>query len=52
MDEVTYGLPFIVVYLDDILVASHTDEGHKEHLRFLFERLDEHGMVLKFQKCI
>ncbi|XP_049519403.1 uncharacterized protein LOC125943898 [Dermacentor silvarum] len=52
MNEVTRGLLFVFVYLDDILVASKTREEHGNHLRLLFERLDEHGLVLKPQKCM
>lgn len=52
MNEVTRGLLFVFVYLDDILVASKTPEEHENHLRLLFKRLDEHGLVLKPQKCI
>ncbi|XP_037503479.1 uncharacterized protein LOC119378389 [Rhipicephalus sanguineus] len=52
MNEVTRGLLFVFVYLDDILVASKTPEEHENHLRLLLKRLDEHGLVLKPQKCI
>ncbi|XP_064468344.1 uncharacterized protein LOC135379022 [Ornithodoros turicata] len=41
MNAVVRGLPFVFVYLDDILVASKTPEEHKHHLRQLFQRLDE-----------
>ena len=39
MDDVTRGLPFVYVYLDDILVASTTKDEHETHLRLLFDRL-------------
>ena len=33
MDQVFRDLHFAFVYLDDILVASHNEEEHKQHLR-------------------
>jgi len=51
MDRVLAGLPFVIVYLDDILVASPDMATHKEHLKAVLDRLREHGLVLNLQKC-
>ena len=50
MDIVCLGLDFSFVYIDDILVASSDVETHKEHLRLLFQRLHENGLVINGSK--
>jgi hypothetical protein len=40
------------VYLDDIVLASHSVEEHVVHLRQLFERLQQFGLVINGEKCI
>lgn len=52
INVVTAGLKFIFVYLDDILVASKSEEEHVTHLTQLFERLDSFGISIKPSKCI
>lgn len=52
IDEVTRGLSFVFAYLDDILVASATPDEHEQHLRVLFDRLQEFGLVLNPTKCV
>ena len=52
MDIVFAGLDFVFVYLDDILIASKSASEHKEHLRILFDRLEEQGLVVKKEKCL
>lgn len=44
MDEVTRGLQFVYVYLDDLLVASSSEEEHRVHLQLLL--IVFRGMVL------
>ena len=39
------------VYLDDIFVYSKSIEEHEEHLQFVFEKLREHSLYLKWAKC-
>ena len=42
---------FCIVYLDDILVFSKTQEEHAEHLRRICERLREAELYVKPSKC-
>lgn len=52
MDEVTRGLPFVFPYLDDVLVFSRTPAEHEQHLRTLFGRLAEYGIIINAQKTV
>ncbi len=51
MDRVGADMPFVFIYLDDILVASPDPELHKTHLRTILQRLREFGLVLNLEKC-
>ena len=51
MDQVGRGLPFVFIYLDDILVASGSQAEHVKHLRLLFVRHHQHGLVINPAKC-
>jgi hypothetical protein len=42
---------FIVVFIDDILVYSKTEEEHEEHLRLVLEKLRANQLYAKFSKC-
>ncbi|KAJ8383472.1 hypothetical protein AAFF_G00220680 [Aldrovandia affinis] len=37
---------------DDILIASATEEEHLSHLRALFTRLSQHGLIVNPAKCL
>lgn len=52
MDEVVRGLPFVAVYLDDVLVFSKNPEEHLENLRLLFERFKKFGILINASKCV
>jgi hypothetical protein len=41
---------FVVVFIDDILVFSKTEEEHEEHLRFVLEKLRSKKLYAKFSK--
>jgi len=51
MDQVMAGLPFVVVYIDDILVASPDFATHQLHLEEVFNHLNAAGLVLNLDKC-
>ncbi|GFW05165.1 retrovirus-related Pol polyprotein from transposon opus [Trichonephila clavipes] len=46
-----FELEFVFPYLDDILVASETEE-HKTHLKVVFDRLQKHGLRVNISKSI
>lgn len=52
IDEVLRGLDFCFSYIDDILVASVSEEEHIKHLQIIFERLREYSLVLNPKKCV
>jgi len=52
VDEVLRGLDFCYGYIDDILIASENEEQHRQHLRQVFERLRNYGVVVNVGKCV
>jgi hypothetical protein len=42
---------FIVVFIDDILVYSRSEEEHKEHLHLALQKLRENRLYTKLSKC-
>ncbi len=52
MDRVKNKLAFCFAFQDDLEVASRTDKEHRQHLRIIFQRLREHGLVINAEKCI
>ena len=51
MDRILAGLPYVFVYLDDILVASKTHEDHRRHLEEVCEILAANGLIVNQEKC-
>ncbi len=50
MNSITFDLPFLFCYLDDILVFSSSPDEHNDHLHVLFQRLVENGLTVNFKK--
>ena len=42
---------FVIVFIDDVLVYSRTEEEHEQHLRAVLRTLREHRLFAKFSKC-
>ncbi|KAK1683988.1 hypothetical protein QYE76_044836 [Lolium multiflorum] len=42
---------FVVVFIDDILVYSKSEEEHEQHLETVLETLRHHQLYAKFSKC-
>jgi len=41
----------VVVFIDDILIYSKSEEEHKEHLKIVLQELRDHQLFNKFSKC-
>jgi hypothetical protein len=42
---------FVVVFIDDILIYSKSEEEHAQHLRVILQRLRDHQLYAKFSNC-
>ncbi len=42
---------FLIIYLDDLLIYSKTQEEHDAHVCQVLQRLREHGLYAKLEKC-
>ena len=42
---------FVIVFIDDILVYSKTEDDHDEHLRLVLQTLRDHKLYAKLSKC-
>jgi hypothetical protein len=42
---------FVVVFIDDILIFSKSEEEHEEHLRLVLQKLRENQLYAKLSKC-
>ena len=42
---------FVIIFIDDILVYSKSEDEHAKHLRFVLQTLRDHRLYAKFSKC-
>jgi hypothetical protein len=42
---------FVVVFINDILIFSKTEEEHEKHLRLVLDKLRSNKLYTKFSKC-
>jgi hypothetical protein len=42
---------FVIVYLDDILIYSQSEEEHIKHIKQVLQRLRDHRLYAKVSKC-
>ena len=42
---------FVVVFVDNILIYSQSEEEHEDHLRIVLQALRDHQLYAKISKC-
>ncbi|GJQ91199.1 putative reverse transcriptase domain-containing protein [Tanacetum coccineum] len=42
---------FVIVFIDNILIYSHNEKEHEEHLKTILELLKKEELYAKFSKC-
>ena len=52
MNSILGDLPFVFVYVDDILVASATQQEHEKHLLEVSRRLKRNNLKVNETKCV
>ena len=45
------NLTYCLIYLDNVIIFSRTEEEHLERMRVVFDQFREHGLELKPSKC-
>lgn len=50
INSILGDLPFLYVYIDDILIFSNDPIQHERHLEIIFERLHNNGLTVNFRK--
>ena len=51
MNKVLDNCPFAMMYLDDIIIFSDTEEEHLAHIKEIFRRLEAADLKMKRSKC-
>lgn len=45
------GMPFVFIYVDDVLIFSKDEKEHLAHIAAVLERVEKCGIKLKWSKC-
>ena len=52
LDLILSGMnEFVIPYIDDILIASESEQTHLTHLEIILERFKQHNVTLNLRKC-
>ena len=41
----------VVVFIDDVIIGTETEEGHEELIAEVIKRLEENDLYIKLEKC-
>ncbi|KAM8701808.1 hypothetical protein ACLKA7_001831 [Drosophila subpalustris] len=52
MDQIFRDMDNVIVYIDDICIASQNSDEHYQHVKEVFSRLRQHELRINASKCI
>jgi len=52
MDNIFRDLPYVFVYIDDIMICSDNLEQHHQHLKEVLSRLSTNKLTISLDKCV
>ena len=52
IDNIFQDIPYVFVYIDDILIASKNEDEHLKHVEQVFSLLAQNGMIINLNKCM
>ena len=52
MDQNFGDLPFVLVYVDDVLIFSPNPQDHQQHVRQVLNLMEKNGLVARMDKCL
>lgn len=52
MNQIFFDLDFVIVFVDDICIASANMDEHLKHIEIVLRRLREHGLRINASKCV
>ena len=52
MHKALHDMNFVFVYLDDVLIFSRSVSEHEMHLRSVFQRFKDFGLIIREEKCV
>ena len=52
MAKIFEDIPFFMVYIDDIVIASDSYADHLRHVRMVFQRLNQVNLRVNLDKCV
>lgn len=52
MNQIFHDFDFLIVYIDDICIASDNIQQHEQHLKLVFERLRQFNLKINLNKCV
>ena len=52
MDRIFSDMPFVLIYIDDLIIASESHEEHAQHVQQVLKRLNEHNLKANRDKCL
>ena len=52
IDNIFQDIPYVFVYIDDILISSKNENEHMKHIEQVFKLLAQHGMIVNRSKCV